>query len=335
MKRQLLGFLAGFLFFVLLIPTAELLSAPYYEGKMVNFVVGNPAGGGYDRIARLMAQHVPKYIPGKPAMVVQNMPGGEGVVCANHIYNLAKPDGLTFAIIDRGLVWGQLYKVEGIKFDLRNFSWIGSPTIDSIVLVIRPDLPYKTFEDLKKANKQIFLGGLAPTAMNTQFILFIKEYIGLNLQHVEYHGPPDIYLAMQRKEVDGMADGYINALMRIETGEVRPVLRDRNSRPGIENLPVNEDLTTNPMGKKIMAMHASAGAAGRFLVAPPGVPLDAMNILRNAFNAAIKDPQFQEEAKKLRMDFEYVPHEKCLEVVNFILTQPPEVVKELNRFVKF
>lgn len=286
-------------------------------------------------MARLMAQHLPKYIPGKPTVVVQNMPGGDGVLCANHIYNLAKPDGLTFAMIDRGLLWGQLYKGEGIKFDLTKFSWIGSPSIDTTLLVIRPDLPFKTFEDLKKANRPVYLGGMSPTSMNTQFILFMKEYLAPNVNHVEYRSSPDIYLAMQRKEIDGMGDGYVNAMLRIETGEVRPLLRDRNSRPGIENLPVNEDLTANAMGKKIMATHASAGGAGRFMVAPPSVPAEVMNTLREAFKGTIKDQQFQQEAKKVRMDFEFVPPEKCLEIIKFVLNQPPEVVKELNRFVKF
>lgn len=336
MKRPTLCLVGGLLLFAMIIPAKSMAAANYYEGQVISFIVGNPPGGGYDRIARLLARYLPKYIAGKPTIVVQNMPGAVSVLAANHVYNLAKPDGLTIATLDRSIIFGQLLKVEGIKFDLSKFSWLGSPTIESTVLVIRNDLPYKTFDDLKNSKKPIFLGGQSPTAISTQFAMILKEYCGVNITHVEYRGMAEVWLAMERKEVDGLADAYFNLKLRIDKGDVRPLLRARISQAGVENLPVNEDYTNDPMGKKIMAMHANMGGFGRPVVAPPGTPANLMTVLRSAFRKTItEDQEFKEDAKKLQMDFEFVPPERCLEAVNSILNQPPEVVKEFNRFVKF
>ncbi len=335
MKRRI-SFLVV-LFFILSLLTAhgDILAASYYEGKTIVIVVGFGVGGGYDRMTRLIAKYLPKDIPSKPTVIIDNMPGAGSIIAANRIYNLEKPDGLTLGSINRGIPYSQLLKATGVRFDLRKFSWIGSAGSEATVLAIRADLPYKTFEELRKAKEPIHMGATGLAANDTQFTLLAKEFIGLNARIVTYAAIPELMLALERKEVDGLAEGYINAMLRINNGEVRPLIRSRISRPGIENLPVNEDYTNDPMGKKVMAMHAMVGGAGRPVIAPPGTPANLMNILRNALRTTTEDQAFKEDAKKLQMDFEYVPPEKCLEIVNYILHQPPEIVKEFSRFVKF
>src|SRR5918999_5378106 len=133
-------------------------AAQPYAGKTVTIIVGYKAGGGYDATARLLARHLPKHIPGKPAIIVQNMPGANSMIAANHVYNVAKPDGLTIGTFNRNLPIAQLLKVEGVKFDMTKFAWIGSAASESTILAIRDDLPYRTFEDLKKADKEIVIG---------------------------------------------------------------------------------------------------------------------------------------------------------------------------------
>ncbi len=127
MKRQTLLLLVGLLFIFTIFIPIKLLAAPYYEGKVVKIIVGSEPGGGYDRMARLIAKHLPKHIPGKPTMIVENMAGAGSLIAANHIYNIAKPDGLTIGAPQRGIPFAQLTKAEGIKFDIMKYSWIGSP----------------------------------------------------------------------------------------------------------------------------------------------------------------------------------------------------------------
>src|SRR5688572_6832525 len=127
------------------------VAAQTFQGKTVTIVVGYKAGGGYDATARLLARHLPKYLPGKPTVIVQNMPGANSIIAANHMYNVAKPDGLTIGTFNRNLPIAQLLKVEGVKYDITKFQWVGSAANESTILAIRNDLPYKTFDELRKA----------------------------------------------------------------------------------------------------------------------------------------------------------------------------------------
>jgi tripartite-type tricarboxylate transporter receptor subunit TctC len=179
------------------------------------------------------------------------------------------------------------------------------------------------------------VSGVGPPSIASQFAHITKEFLVPNIKVVEYRSGAESWLAMERKEIDGLGDAFNNIKIRLERGEIRPLFRTRISQPGIENLPVNEDLTSDPTGKKIMAMHSIIGGSGRSCVFPPGTPANIVAILRNAFEKAIDDPELKEEAKKLQMDMEYVSAEKCLDIQKYVLSQPTEVVKEFSKFIKF
>ena len=335
MKKLILCLLfAGVIISIFLSPQA-LLSAPYYEGKTVRIIVGFGPGGGYDRMARLLAKHLPKYIPGKPTVLVENMEGASSIIAANHIYNLTKPDGLNIGTFNRGLPFAQLLKTEGVRYDVTKFSWIGSAAVEATILSIRSDLPYKTVDDLKMVKEPIPLAGMGPGTSDTQFAILLKEFAKLNLKLIIYPSSADGMLAIERKEVDGRAGSYSSLKPFIERGLVRPMIRGRVSEPGIENLPVNEDLTTDPKGKTIMAMLASTDGIGRPYVVPPGTPADIMNILRDAFAKVAKDPELKEEAKKNRMEVSYTSGDECLKVLNNLLNQPSDIVQEFGKYIKF
>jgi tripartite-type tricarboxylate transporter receptor subunit TctC len=335
MKKLILCLLfAGVIISIFLSPQA-LLSAPYYEGKTVRIIVGFGPGGGYDRMARLLAKHLPKYIPGKPTVLVENMEGASSIIAANHIYNIAKPDGLTIGAVNRGLPFAQLLKIEGVKFDINKFSWIGSAAVEATILTMRSDLPYKTVDDLKKVKEPIPLAGMGPGTSDTQFALLVKEFLGVNIKLIIYPSSADGMLAIERKEVDGRAGSYSSLKPFIERGLVRPLVRGGVSEPGIENLPVIEDLTTDHKGKTIMAMLASADRMGRPYIAPPGTPVEVMNILRDAFAKVTKDPELKGESKKLMMGVEYTSAEEILKVIHFTFNQPEDIVKEFSKYVKF
>jgi len=313
----------------------EPLSAPYYEGKTIRIVVGFGPGGGYDRMARLMAKHLPKYIPGKPTILVENMVGASSIISANHVYNVAKPDGLTLGAFNRGIPFAQLLKTEGVRFDINKFSWVGSAAVEASVLTIRSDLSYKTFNDLKMVKEPIPLAGMGPGSSDHQFVVLLKEFAGFNTKLITYPSSADAMLAIERKEVDGRAGSYSSLKPFIERGLVRPIVRGSVSEAGIENLPVNEDLTTDPKGKTIMAMLASADRIGRPYVASPGTSPDVMNILRDAFAKVSKDPEAKAEAKKVMMDIVYIPAEETIKTLTYLMNQPEDIVKEFGKYIKF
>ncbi len=336
MKKQILCLIIAFFILTVFVSSKPLLAAPYYEGKLINIVVGYSPGGGYDRMARLLAKHLPKHIPGKPTVLVQNMPGAGSLIAANHIYNIAKPDGLTIGTFNRGVPFAQLLKAEGVKFDITKYSWVGSTAVEAAVLALRTDLPYKTFDDVLKSKSPLMIGSAGgPSDSNTQFIILLKEFAGLNAKMIDYPASAEVMLAVEQKEVDGRGASYSSIKPFIERGLVRPLIRSRVSEPGIENLPVDENFTTNIKGKTIMAMRSAPEKIGRPYVAPPGTPADIMNILRDAFAKVAKDPELIEDAKKNMMTIEYVPSGECLKVLNYILNQPEDIVKEFGKYIKF
>ncbi len=309
--------------------------APYYERKVVTITVGYGPGGGYDRMARLLAKHLPKHIPGKPSVIVENMPGADSMIAANHLYNIAKPDGLTIGTFNRGVPFAQLLKAPGAKFDMTKYSWIGSAATEATALSILTSLPYKTYDELQKSKKLIHLGSMGPADSSGQFPMMLQEYTGLNMKMIIYPSSADCMLAVERKELDGRGGSYSSLKPFIDRGLVRVLVRGSVSDPGIANLPVDEDLATNKMGKTVMAMRSASDLIGRPYVAPPKTPPEIMSILRDAFYKAANDPEVKVEATKMMMDVNYVPAEEALKIVKNVLSQPEEIVKEFSKFVKF
>lgn len=331
--KKLMVFIAA----CIAIVSAPLASAAEpYAGKTITLVVGYKPGGGYDKTARLLARHLPKHIPGNPTIIVQNMPGANSIIAANHVYTVAKPDGLTLGTFNRNLPLAQLLKVNGVKYDMTKFAWIGSAASESTIFAIRSDLPYKTFAELKKSGKQIVIGSTGPGANTHDFPLLIKELLGVNIKIVSgYSSSSDIMLAVERKEVDGRAGSFSSLRPFIDRNLVRPLMRARATEPGIEKLPVDESLAPNARAKAIMALRSAPEIIGRPYVMPPGTPAAMVKTMQAAFAKAIKDPELVAEAKKGKMALEYVPGDEALKVMKEVLNQPKDVVDEFGKYIKF
>ncbi len=335
MKRRGM-FLMSVLFVVsTLILSQQLLAAPYYEGKVITIVVGYAPSGGYDRMARLLAKHLPKYIPGNPSVIVQNMPGASSMIAANHLYNMAQPDGLTIGTLNRGLIFAQLIKTEGVRFDYPKYAWIGSAGVSTSILAVRGDLPYKTFDDIRNVKQALKVGGSGRGDIATQFLVLLREFLGLNVKPIVYPSTSDIVIAVERKELEGHVSSYDSIRPQIERGLLRPLIRSRIPEVGIEKLPVDEDLATDSKGKMFMALHSSIDQVGRPYLAPPKTPPDIMNILRNAFSKVAEDPELKVDAEKTMMPVRYTPADECIKIISTMLNQPPEIIKEFGKYVDF
>ena len=318
------------------IPLAGFAQSSPYAGKTVTIIVGYKAGGGYDATARLLARHLPKHIPGKPTIIVQNMPGANSMIAANHVYNVVKPDGLTIGTFNRNLPVAQLTKVEGVKFDMTKFAWIGSAASECTILALRSDLPYKTVDDLRKAKQPLVIGATGPGANTYDFPLLLKEFLGLNLKIVTgYQSSADIMLAIERKEVDGRAGSFTSIRPFIDRKLVRPVLRARADEPGVEQLPIDEDFAPNPRAKAIMALRSAPEIVGRPYVMHPNTPPEHLKIMREAFAKAIADKDLVAEATKAKMELNFVEADVAVKVMKEMLSQPKDVVDEFSKYVKF
>jgi len=308
--------------------------APFYEGKTITIFIG-AKGGSLTVAAQIVAHHLGKYIPGKPSAVVQFMPGAAHLLATNHVFNIAKPDGLTLLATNPNVGIAQLSKVEAVRFDMRKFQWLGSSGADGVALSIRADLPYKTFEDIRKADRELIAGTTGPGSNAHDFPLLLKEFAGAKLKLIPgYPASSDILLALERKEVDSWSAFSTTVQRAVERGAVRAIVRSRVPIPGFEKLPVDEDLATNPIGKAIMGIRGIPQGIGRAFAAPPATPADRVALLREAFAKVLQDPEFRAEAKKAKIPMQYISAEQIAKDFSALLNQPPEVLKEMGKYIK-
>jgi tripartite-type tricarboxylate transporter receptor subunit TctC len=311
-------------------------AAQNFAGKTVTIVVGYKAGGGYDAMARLLARYLPKHIPGKPTVIVQNMPGANSIIAANHIYNVAKPDGLTIGTFNRNLPIAQLTNVQGVKYDVTKFQWIGSAANETTILAIRTELPYKNFEELRKAKETVIIGSTGPGANTHDFPLLLKELLGVNLKIVSgYSSSADIMLAVERKEVDGRAGSLTSLRPFIDRKLVKPIVRARSTEPGLEQIPADESFAPNARAKAIMALRSAPELVARPYVLPPATPASIVKVLRDAFAATIKDPELEAEGRKAKLDMEFTPGDEALKILKEVMHQPKDIVDEFSKYIKF
>ena len=309
---------------------------PLFAGKTVTIIVGYNPGGGYDLVARLIARYLPKYLPGNPAVVVQNMPGANSIIAANHVYTVAKPDGLTIAAFNRNLILGQLVKAPGIRFDMTRFAWVGSPASETTVLTIRSDLPYRAATDLLKADPAVIVGATGPGASTYDFPLLLKALAKFNLRIISgYPSSADIMLAVERKEVDGRAGSYSSTKPFIERGLVRSIVRGRASVPDIAQLPMDEDLVPDARSKAVMRLRSAPEIIGRPFVAPPGTSEEYIRAYWDAFTKVAQDKEFLVEADKAGLEINYVRGDQALKISRDVLGAAPDIVKVFTQFFSF
>jgi tripartite-type tricarboxylate transporter receptor subunit TctC len=301
-------------------------AAPYYEGKVISLLVGHAPGGGYDRMSRLLAKYLPKYIPGKPAIVIRTMLGAGGLVAANYVYQ-AKPDGLTIGGLTRAIGTSQILK------DSTKYAWIGSASSEPAVLVLRAKLGIKTFQELVQSKRKFFIGCSGSGSHSRTIPQLFRDYLGMNVEMVIYPGAVgEIVLAMERNEADGHYAAYSTYLPHIKRGLVVPLCRGRVSTPEIDKLPLDEDLVSDKKAKGIMQIYSAAGLIARPYVAPPGTPENLINILRESFRKAEKDQDLMAEVEKNQMEFNYIPGPQALKAVKDYMNLPKDV---LDAFMKY
>lgn len=308
--------------------------ANFYDGKAVTILIGAKTGS-LEIAALIVAHHLGKYIPGKPAVILQHMPGAAHLLATNNVFNVAKPDGLTILAANPNVAIAQLSQVEQARFDVRKFQWLGSSGADGVMLSIRSDLPYKTFDELKKADRELVAGTTGPGSNAHDFPLLLKEFAGLKVKLVAgYPANSDVLLAIERKEVDSWSALATTIKLAADRGAVRPLVRGRVALPGYENLPVDEELATSALGKSLMAIKSIPQSIGRAFAVHPSTPADRVAMLRDAFAKAIKDPELIAEAKKAKIDMSFIGPEQILKDFNALLNQTPETLKEMGKYIK-
>ncbi len=330
-----LVWVAGFAIAWGALPTAA-PAQDFYAGKQTTLIVGSGVGGGYDLLARLAARHLGKHIPGNPGLIVQNMPAAGSIAATNYMASTAAKDGTVIALIQRGMLLANLIYPAGVRFEIEKLNWIGSLHSETAVsLAWNATAPHRIAKDL--FDKELIVGGIVGVDPETTPKLY-NSLLGTKFKVVTgYNSTAQIALAIERGEVQGIADWSWSSLRT-----VRPEwLRDNKvsllmqgalqKEPELGNLASALDFIKSETDRKVLELHFTQKTAARPVIAPPGVPVERLAILRAAFMALAQDQAFLAEAKRSKLEVSLISGEEVDKIVALIATTPADIAE---RFAK-
>lgn len=313
----------------------------FYEGKTIRIIVGLAPGGGFDTYARVIARHMGKHVPGNPTLVVENMPGAGSLIAANHIYKVAKPDGLTVAKFNGPLMMGQVLGQPGIEFDARKFEFIGAAVTEDVACALTKASGITTVEKWMASPTPVKIGSIAPGTSPENTARILKATLGLPIQLVSgYKGTAEIRLAAEGGEVAGACWSWesMRATWRngLEAGDVIPVLQvTARPFPDLPKVPLAIDLAKTDEARRLIAVGVqNAASFARPFVLPPGTPKDRVQVLRRAFQDTLKDSAFLAEAEKAKLTIGPVTGEELERMVAELFTLDAGLVAKLKAILQ-
>ena len=314
----------------LLTSRSEAETADFFSGKQISLIVGYNPGGTYDVYSRIIADWLPRYIPGKPTIVVQNMPGAGGAEAANYLYSQATKDALTIGMIGQAAALEQVIGDPAVRYDASKFGWIGRATPVVEMSVTWHTCPVKTIEEALHQNVTMACTGAESTAY--MMPLLMDRIVGTKFMLVRgYAGTAGCLHAMEQGEVDGAYTTAENLLIEkrkwLEDHLISVLVQYSLTRhPAFPNVPTMMELGKTDEDRKILALFGSPAEIGRSILAPPGVPAGRLGFLRSAFDAMTADPKFKQELVRRNMQFGPMSGPALQKIVSETLDISPSVV---------
>ncbi|MGH7797083.1 MAG: Bug family tripartite tricarboxylate transporter substrate binding protein [Candidatus Binatia bacterium] len=325
--------------------SAAVAQAPFYAGKTITIVAGTKAGDVYDLYARHFAQYMPKYIPGKPTIIVQNMAGASSMIAANFVYNVARPDGTTIGAIFPALYFDHVVQRKEVQFDWSKFIWLGSPVKSNHLLYMRADSPFKTIHDVVKASPAPKCGATGTSSTAYYIPKLLDEVIGTNFEIVlGYQSGQDIDLAVERNEVvcrsftltaffarepftSWRKKKFVNVL--VQTGSKRD--KRIPQVPTIHEL--MDQYKTQQAGRNLATLVLAAGDFGRPYVMPPNTPPDRVKVIHDAFEKVLKDEEAIAEATKKKLEIDPSSSDELTKLAKDVTSQSPDVIARMKQLL--
>jgi tripartite-type tricarboxylate transporter receptor subunit TctC len=303
----------------------------FYKGKTVTIVASTGVGGVFDLTARTVAKYMPKYIPGKPTMIVRNMPGGGHVLATNFMFSQAAKDGTFIAIVNNGMPLHQVLDGRGVRYDALKFNWLGSAGLSNLMTVAWHTSGVKTVDDLMThelitaATGAGSNGFIYPNAMNVMLGTKFKIVLG-------YKSSPEADLAMQRGEAQARAGFSLSAILQehpdwITDKKVAVLVQVGAEREkDFSDVPLMHELAKTPQQRRILALISSPVSLGRPFFTTPDTPADRVAALREAFTATMMDEDFLTEARRLNLDIKPMGSERVTQIVDETINVPEGLI---------
>ncbi len=308
--------------------------ADFYSGKQLRVVIRAATGGSYDTYSRLLSRYLVKYLPGNPTPVPVNMPGGGGLKALEYVAKVGPKDGTVIIMVSQPFPMDQALGInKALDTDLRTLNWIGNMSEQSQILYTSPVSATKSLDDAKR--RETVIGATGIGATSTQLIALYNNALGTNFKIIYgYPGGAEIALAVERGELEGRntttppppfktADGKTADLnFLIQTG--------LKKHPAYPNVPLLTDLAKTREEREIFELISKASAVSRPFAVASGVPKERVDALRNAFKAALNDPELVTEAENLGFEIGLTTGEDLQKIVNDIISAPPAVLERMR-----
>jgi len=320
------------------LPQARAQSAESLAGKTVSLIIGFGPGGGYDLWGRTVARHIGKHLPGNPTVVPQNMPGAGSYVAASNIYNTLPKDGTAFAIIARDAALGPLSNAPGARFDATKMSWLGSPTREHNACIANAGAKVKTVDQLRTT--QLILGDTGPGTGTRSYPKVLNDLFGFKFKLVSgFRSSADVFLAMERNEVEGICESLDSIKQRqpdwLPKKTVNALLQaGEGSPPELQGVPNVMDLSKTDDERKTLQYLYAGQDIGRPFVAPPDLPPERLQMLRDAFDATMKDPEFAADVARNKFVLEPVSGADLSNLINRIYATPKPIIQKVSDLIK-
>ena len=286
-------------------------AADFYQGKQVTIVVGFTAGGTYDATARLFARHLGRHLPGKPTVIVRNMPGAGSLVATMSLYGSLPKDGTALGVVGGGVALEPLLGNPQANYDPRRFNWIGGRTRDHFLCLVWHTVPVHTLADATR--RETVMGATGPGSRTMTYPKALNELVGTKFKIVSgYPGGNEITLALERGEVEGYCGWALGSIKTrapdwLRDGKIRPLAQFTLSKAAdLPNVPLASDLAGSEQARRAVEFLATDSVLAWPLVAPPDLPAERLDELRAAFDAMLKDPQLLAEAAGQGLDIDPV-----------------------------
>jgi tripartite-type tricarboxylate transporter receptor subunit TctC len=309
----------------------------FYKGRTVTVVVSSSAAGGYDTIARTVARAMAKHMPGNPAFIVRNMPGAGGITATNFLYNNAEKDGTVIGLVQNNTPFEPLFGTREARYDPVKFNWLGSPSSETAMVLLWHTVPVNSIAELKA--REVAVGVSGANSTPAFFTRLLNATLGTKMKPINgYPGQNDVLLAMERRELDGHPSAFFSSVR-----STRPTwLRDKIAKVIVQygpdkladlaDVPFAPDLVADEEDRQVMQAAFAPLALGRPFLMPPGIPPERVAALRQAFSAAMADPEFLTESEKIGLEF-HAPRsgEQIQAVMERTYRSPPHVIDRLRQ----
>jgi tripartite-type tricarboxylate transporter receptor subunit TctC len=302
---------------------------PFFARKTITISIGYTAGGSYDLYGRLVARHIGKHIPGQPIVVAQNMPGTGSLKAAAYIYEVAPKDGTALGVVVESAALEQALGNPAAQYDAAKFTYVGRVATSNNIFMQWHTSKVQSIEDSKKLESS--LAGTGPGSIAETVPRLLNALLGTKFRLVSgYPASNEAMLAMERGEVEGASSSWaavsVGKKEWLRDKKIRIILQTAPERTReLPDAPALPEIGTSPEDKQVYQLYASGSAIGRTVIAPPDMPPERVKILRDAFNAMVKDPDFIADIQKLNVDLEPLQGERVQELIVRTLNVPQAV----------